>query len=183
MLDLRFRLGKGVDLEVEIESGFIASLWRFGGVGERSYQYLNERGYFPGDPLQAAAIFLHLTGLPTASGVERFERLDLGFREAGISIFQGDYDELALLASLGASAADIIALTLKFRDEIRALPRPPNRGLAFNLACSLAFQELAHASEAVEGLADAKALLDLQSLLAAQQAATIAATTAAVTAS
>jgi hypothetical protein len=136
---------------------------------EELYQDLHKRRFFPGDSLQAASILLNLVGLPPALVTERFEQLYHNLRAARVTIVQDDYDELALLASLATPVDTVTERVIVLRDELLTLKPRPDRSIAFNMACGLAFQELSRTAEAVEGLTDAKILMDLQTLIAMRQ--------------
>jgi len=71
---------------------------------------------------------------------------------------------------------------LRNQAAIRELTPRPDRSLAFNLASSLTFIELVRADAVASSVAEAKAMLDLQAILNAQQAAMVAASVAATSA-
>ena len=150
---------------------------------EDIYQALYTAGCRRGDPLQAAANLLFLAHEKPSVIAGRFHALIEAFRGNGQRIWQSEYDEVAILAMLNMPAADVVARTCQIAEELREWRPRPDRALAFNLASSIAFIELAQAGESAQGVTAAKALVDMQAIINAQQAAMMAASMAAITAS
>ena len=109
--------------------------------------------------------------------------LAAGFKNAGVSIWQSDYDELAILSFLDHPPGRIVEHVLRHREVMESLKPKPDRSLTFNLASSTTFLELVRLDPDLKTVIDAKALLDMQAIINAQQAAAIAATSSAVAAS
>ncbi|MDP6356255.1 MAG: DUF4003 family protein [Planctomycetota bacterium] len=149
---------------------------------EDLYQALNRRGFSTGDPLQTAANLLYLANLDAEIAADRYSDLAEGFRRNGVSIWQSDYDELAILTFLNHGAGTIVRCVLTNRGEIEQLRPKPDRSLTFNLASSITFLELVQVDENLEAITDAKALMDMQSIINAQQAAAAAAASSAAVA-
>jgi hypothetical protein len=149
---------------------------------ERIYQALNRSGFAKGDPLQTAANLLYLAGLDPLVAAERYSRLAAGFRDSGVSIWQSDYDELAILTFLDHDSTRIVSRVLECREAMESLRPDPGRSLTFNLAASIAFLELVQLDHSMNAISDAKALMDMQSIINAQQAAAAAAAASAASA-
>ena len=140
---------------------------------ERIYQGLSDHGFSMGNSLQAAANFLFCARLDVAVAVERFADLANAFRSAGVSIWQSDYDELALLSFVDAPVSSVVESVLDHRERIERLRAWPSRSLTFNLAASLEFVRGVRLDGA-PFIADAKALVDMQVILHTRHAAATA---------
>jgi hypothetical protein len=149
---------------------------------EAIYQELHAVGFKKGDPLQTAANLLYLARDKVPVIASRFYALAEAFRTESKRIWQSEYDELAILAFLKLPAGRVVQQVLRNQETIRNLQPKPDRALAFNLASSVAFVELVQPTERTQGIADAKAMMDLQALINAQQAAMMASSMAAITA-
>ncbi len=156
-----------------------ASPGEIGAAIERIYQALNETGFSTGDPLQTAANLLYLSRLDPDVAAERYFELANGFRQSGVAIWQSDYDELAILTFLNHPPYRVVERVLEHRKAMEELKPKPDRSLTFNLAASIAFLELVQLDENHESITDAKALMDMQSIINAQQAAAAAAASSA----
>ncbi len=136
------------------------------------YEGLRERGrLWRGDPLQTASNMLCLSPLEPAELVERFLLLAEALRDAGQKIGQGEYDEVAVLCFLARPTARIVETVTEYAGQIRERLRWTNRATAFGLAANLAFVRLVGQDPELGPLADAKILLDMQTVVAARQAA------------
>src|SRR5690606_37080099 len=105
---------------------------------------------------------------------ERYALLRDGFRAAGVSIGQPEYDELALLCMLSLPIDRLVATVAHYRERLAADAWLPSRN-HFSLATNLAFVHLAGADAVLGPLADVKLLLDMQAIVAARAAAAAAA--------
>ena len=150
-----------------------------GAAIEQIYQALHDFGGSRGNPLQTAANLLYLSRLAPTEAARRFHALADGFRAAGVAIWQSDYDELAILTFLDHPTDRIVECVLDRRRDMTALSPKPDRSLTFNLAASITFLELVQCDRELEQITDAKALLDMQAIINAQQAAACAAATSA----
>jgi len=150
---------------------------------EAIYQALVAKGFSKGDPLQTAANILYLAKVRADQAASRYSALAEGFREQGVSIWQSDYDELAILSFLDHPATRIVESVLRHREVMESLSPKPDRLLTFNLAASTTFLELARLNKDLKVITDAKALLDMQAIINAQQAAAAAACSSAAAAS
>lgn len=148
-------------------------------IGARAnaiYEGLRERArLWRGDPLQTASNMLALSPLEPGELVDRFVTLASGFDEAGVRIRQGEYDEVAVLCFLAQPARLIVETVVDYATQIRERLRWANRSTAFGLAGNLAFVRLLGNDPQLGALADAKTLLDMQTIIAARQAAAAAA--------
>jgi hypothetical protein len=152
-------------------------------IGERIeeiYQSLDAAGLTSGDQLQTAANLLYLARLDPIEAASRFRDLAIGFRESGVSIWRSDYDELAILTFLDQPTTSIIARVLSNRAKMQELRPKPDRSLTFNLAASITFLELVKLDREMQEITNAKALVDMQAIINAQQAGAAAACSAAV---
>jgi hypothetical protein len=149
---------------------------------EDIYQALHAAGFKKGDPLQTAAHLLYLAHEKPTIIASRFHALAQAFRSESQRIWQSEYDELAILSLLNEPAARVVDRVLSCHDALRQVRPRPDRSLAFNLASSIAFVELIQPAERGPGITDAKALMDLQALINAQQAAAMAGCMVAITA-
>ncbi len=145
---------------------------------EDIYQAIHAVGFSRGNALQSAANLLCLTDDSPKKIANRFAELSEAFRLRGTRVWQGEYDEIAILSFLTEPSTQIVTQVLENQAQIRELSSRPSRSLAFNLASSIAFTQLVQARMGREAVADAKALMDMQAIVAAQQAAIIAATVA-----
>lgn len=146
---------------------------------EQIYQSLNSAGLTSGDQLQTAANLLYLARLGPIETAERFRDLAIGFRQNGVSIWRSDYDELAILTFLDHHPDSIIERVLSHRVEMKNLRPKPDRSLTFNLAAGITFLELVKLDNEMKEISDAKALMDMQAVINAQQAAAAAAASSA----
>jgi hypothetical protein len=132
-------------------------------------------GAWRGDPLQTASNMLALSPLEPDELVDRFVTLAIAFDSAGIRVRQGEYDEVAVLCFLAQPAERIVDAVVEYTAKIRERLRWANKATAFGLAANLAFVRLLGNDPELGALADAKTLLDMQTIIAARQAAATAA--------
>lgn len=147
---------------------------RIGETIEEIYQSLRSEGFSIGNQLQTAANILYLSRLDARKAARRYRDLADGFRANRVAIWQSDYDELAILTFLHHPPSRVVDHVLKHREAMKTLsPRPP-RTLTFNLAASITFIELVRVDRNLDVITDAKALLDMQAIIHAQQVAAAA---------
>ncbi len=142
---------------------------------EEIYQALQRSGFSTGDPLQTASNILYLSHLAPRDVADRYRGLADAFRTRKVAIWQSDYDELAILSFLDHEASVIADRVVERRAAIKSLKPDPGILMTFNLAASIAFLELVQVNRDLQMIQDAKALLDMQAVIAAQQAASAAA--------
>lgn len=151
-------------------------------IGERVealYQTLHRQGASRGDPLQTAAQILYFHADSTDSVAARFQALYAGFKASGMWMGSHDYEELALLSFAPQAPAEVLEAALRHRERIRALPSAPDKQTSFTLACGTALLELSRDGARLSMLSEAQLLVNIQAILAAQQAAAVAASSAA----
>ena len=129
-----------------------------------------------GDPLQAASNMLALSPLEPRELVDRFVTLATPLA-AHVPIGQSEYDEVAVLCFLAQPSQVIVDTVVGYTAQIRERLRWENTRSAFGLAANLAFVRLLGNDPKLGALADAKALLDMQTIVAARQAAAAVSTT------
>ncbi|MCB9754061.1 MAG: DUF4003 family protein [Myxococcales bacterium] len=149
---------------------------------ERIYQALHEVGFTRGNPLQTAANLLYLTGIEARAVAERMRAIADYLVRIGINIHPSEYDEISLLCFLAQPISRICDLVYEYRETIVSLRPSPGANLSFTLAASVAFVRLVGFDRDMRAISDAKALLDMQAILAAQQSAAVAAAAAAASA-
>jgi len=132
-----------------------------------------------GEPLQTAANVLGLVELSADEAAGRFIEVATALRDRGIRVGQAEYDEVAVLGFVPRSADRVAQTVADYRarldDALAGLPG----AMATSLAVNLAFVRLLFDEDGLAPLGDAKLLLDMQSVVAARQAAVVAATVAA----
>ncbi len=145
---------------------------------ENIYQALSKEGFSKGDPLQTTANILYMLDGEPEAVAHRFAELAKEFKTNGVSIWQVDYDELAILSFLDHPPSRIVEFTLKNREPMDQLfPKPDrflvmnDRFLTFNLAASLTFFELIQVDKDLKIITDAKALMNIQAIVETQQTA------------
>src|SRR5690606_24771154 len=99
-------------------------------------------GLWRGDPLQMASNMLALSPLEPDELVERFRLLAVALDQAGVRIWQAEYDEVAVLCFLARPTERIVETVTGYRDAIRERLRWADRSTAFGLAANLAFVRL-----------------------------------------
>ena len=151
-------------------------------IGDRTEQIYTElllRRFNKGNPLQTAANILFLANGTPQAVADRAAALRAVFREQKVRPNETHYDELAILSFLKAPAEKVVASVLTSREGLKSI-RPRFDGVTtFNVAVGLAFLELSSHGLDVVGISNVKSLLDIQAVLAAQQAAMAGAAAAA----
>lgn len=138
---------------------------------EDIYEALVEVGMKKRNPLQTAANMMFLARKSPAELAERFSSLHRTFRDYGVRIYTSDYDELAILSFLGLGADQIVNRVQSIRERLTSLRPRMDKDTHFSIASSLAFLEMAKLQ--ANKVNDAKAMMDVQALIAAQQAAMV----------
>lgn len=180
--DHRFLTGADDYPACALLAGTDDAVERIGPEVEACYQQLRRKGFPIGNPLQTASHVLYFSPRPTPDAVRQFVALRDAFREAKIRIFQSDFDELAVLAFLEQDARRIVDLVVRHRRGVAEIRPRPDRSTSFSLACGTAFLELVRASQTLGTLHDATVLMQLQAVIAAQQAVAMAAAAGAASA-
>lgn len=130
-----------------------------------------------GEALQTAASVLGLVALTPDEAAARFLAIATALRDRGVKVLGTEYDEVAVLAFLPRSATQIADRVAAMRERLAADLSWHEDASATNLAVNLAFVELldSEPDARMGALADAKLLLDMQSIVAMRQAAAAAA--------
>ena len=148
---------------------------------EAIYQELHAAGFKKGDPLQTAANLLYLGREKSLVVASRFHALAEAFTSARADLAERVRRAGHPVVPQRPARACRAAGAQEPRGAAGSDPRP-DRALAFNLASSIAFVELIRPAEPSPGITDAKAMMDMQALINAQQAAVMAGSMAAITA-
>jgi len=149
---------------------------------EAIYQSLNAKGFSKGDPLQTAANMLYLADAEPQLLAEKYRFIYELFRKNRVRIYQSDYDELAILSMLPQDPRLIVDRMLRVRSELNKLKPKPSREISFDLAVGVTFVDLIQQDNKLDLVAGAQALMNMQAIIAAQQAAMAAAVAASVAA-
>ncbi|EDM78000.1 hypothetical protein PPSIR1_19364 [Plesiocystis pacifica SIR-1] len=132
-------------------------------------------GLWRGDPLQTASNILALSGVDAQSMAARFRLLAEQLHKRGVRVGTAEYDDVAVLCFLPQPVERVAETVANYRDVLRKDLRWSERSLAMSLAVNLAFVRLVGQDPELAALADAKSLLDMQTIVAARQAAAAAA--------
>ena len=148
----------------------------------RAYGRLHEAGFRRGNQLQLVSHLLAVDPRGADTAVQRFALVADRLRAAGERVGAGRYDEVAVLALTQGSPGQVVDRVLRYRDRLRSARPRPSKDIAFSLAAGI---ELAEDSEQAgeRNAGDLAALQSIRAILDAQQAATVAAMSAASTAS
>jgi len=147
---------------------------------EAIYDELDGHRFHKGNPLQTAANIMYLAPGSAHEVAGRATALRDEFRDNRVRITQRDYDELAILSILRLPAWDVVSQVLDIREQLGGVRPRIDRALKFDLAAGIAFVGLALRAAGSDQVGASKALLDVQAVVAAQQAAIMAAAGAAV---
>ena len=143
---------------------------------EAVYQALrHDADLWRGNALQTAANVLYLSGLRPEEIARRFAEIAAGIKAAGYRVGQMDYDEIAVLCFLAVPTDKLVAVVMDYQRTIVESLKWVDRTMGLSLAASLAFVRLVGEHEQLGPLADAKLMLDMQAVVAARQAAAVAA--------
>ncbi len=150
---------------------------------EAIYDELRALRFQRGNPLQTTANVLSLAPYLPHELARRAANLRDEFKQNGVRISQRDYDELAILSFLSQHTARIVERVLTHRDGLRKIKPKIDKATSFDLAVSLTFLELASHEMDAATLSGTKAMIDMQAIIAAQQAVLVCASAAVVAAS
>jgi len=124
---------------------------------EGTYDRLREHGIWAGGGLQMASQIACLAPGSAAEIVERFTALYEAFKNAGVRMWDGDLDEIALLCQLAQPVATTVRTVLEQRTVIREQLQAVGATVSFSLACGTALLT-AHAGRTLA----AEVALDLE---------------------
>ncbi|UCG85513.1 MAG: DUF4003 family protein [Gemmatimonadota bacterium] len=142
---------------------------------EAIYDELRACKFQKGNPLQTAANIMYLGPGSAHEVAGRAATLRDEFRENKLRITQRDYGQLAILSILQLPTRSIVSRVLEIRERLAGVKPKIDRALKFDLATGIAFVDLVSKVAGNHQLGEAKALLDVQALVAAQQAVVAAA--------
>ena len=174
-----FWLTDGNDLPAAaLHAGRELSVESLTGDIQRAYARLRDAGFRRGNQLQLVSHLLAVDPRGTDNAIQRFAVVADHLRSAGERVGTGRYDEVAVLALTQSSPGHVVDRVLRYRDRMRSARPRPSKDLAFSLAAGI---ELAEDSEKAgeRNAGDLAALQSIRAILDAQQAATIAAISAA----
>ena len=174
-----FWLTDGNDLPAAaLHAGRELSVESLTGDIQRAYARLRDAGFRRGNQLQLVSHLLAVDPRGTDNAIQRFAVVADRLRESGERVGTGRYDEVAVLALTQSSPGHVVDRVLRYRDRLRSARPRPSKDLAFSLAAGI---ELAEDSEKAgeRNAGDLAALQSIRAILDAQQAATIAAISAA----
>jgi len=155
-------------------------------IGEKTesiYSELRSQKFAGGNPLQTASNLLFLADGSPRVLAERMSTLKTELRAHKVRINQMQYDELAILAFLDQPATRVVAEVLGNRDELKKIRPRFDAGTIFNVAVGIAFVKLSSRGAGKVAISQTKTLLDMQAVIAAQQAAVAGAAAASAAAS
>ena len=147
-------------------------------IGERVeafYEGLRDRDFQRGNGLQTVSHILFFNPASDQVALTRFRAIYDGFKEAGLWMNTGDYDEVAILSFLDHPVATVVRRTLEHRVKIAEMRPRPGKELSYSLACSTTFLELVQLNPELNRIHDVQNVMQIQAILQAQQAAMIAA--------
>lgn len=145
---------------------------------EHFYASLRALGFRRGNALQYVSHLLILNPAPDDVAIRRFADLYAAFRDAGLWMHTGDYDEVAMLTFLDEPVGEIVRRVSEHRDVIAAHRPRPGKELSFDLACTTVLIELLRGGERVSVVNGVRGTMAAQALIASQNAAAITAATA-----
>jgi hypothetical protein len=141
---------------------------------EEIYQLLRTAKFASGEQLQLASHLLAFSDQGPREAVQRFERTAKALKAAKQRVWQGQYDEVAMLVLSGGHVDEVVPRVVEYRDRLRAVKPKPVADIAFSIAAGVV---LAEEAERLRDLDDASAAANLhavQAIIEAQQAAMIA---------
>jgi len=153
---------------------------------EEIYRFLRKAKFPAGNQLQLVSHLLVFSQGGPREAAGRFERMAKELKSKGQRVWQGQFDEVALLVLSGGGVDEVSKRVIEYRDRLRAVKPRPSKEVAFSIAAGVV---LAEEAEKLKGLDDAATVANLravQAIIEAQQAAImacIAASTVATTAS
>lgn len=151
-------------------SGLEGAPSEIGARCEVFYEGLHDLGFSRGNALQLVSHLLVFAPADDRVLMSRFRALYDAFKTSGMWMSSGDYDEIACLSFLDCSTSAVVSKVVEHRDALRAHKPKPDRQLAFSLACSTAFIELAQGTGS-DAVRNAQHVMAVHAIIMAQQAA------------
>ncbi len=150
------------------------SVEEIGLVVEQIYQLLLQAKFSSGNQLQLVSHLLVFSEQGPREAAGRFERMAKELKDKGQRVWQGQYDEVALLVLSGGSVDEVSTRVIEYRERLRAVKPRPQKDVAFSIAAGVVLAEEAEKMEGLEDPAAAANLRAVQAIIEAQQAAMIA---------
>lgn len=150
------------------------SIEELGLVVEQIYQLLRRAKFSAGNQLQMVSHLLVFSEQGPREAASRFERMAKALKDKGQRVWQGQYDEVALLVLSGGGIDEVSTRVIEYRDRLMAVKPRPQKDVAFSIAAGVVLAEEAEKMRSLEDAAAAANLRAVQAIIEAQQAAMIA---------
>ena len=150
------------------------SVEELGLVVEQIYRLLRRAKFSAGNQLQLVSHLLVFSGQGPREAAGKFERMAKELKTKGQRVWQGQYDEVALLVLSGGGVDEVSTRVVEYRDRLRAVKPRPQKDVAFSIAAGVVLAEEAEKMESLEDAATTANLRAVQAIIEAQQAAMIA---------
>ena len=141
---------------------------------EQIYQLLRRAKFSAGNQLQLVSHLLVFSEQGPREAAGRFEGMAKELKNKGQRVWQGQYDEVALLVLSGGRVDEVSTRVIEYRERLRAVKPRPQKDVAFSIAAGVVLAEEAEKMESLEDPAAAANLRAVQAIIEAQQAAMIA---------
>lgn len=141
---------------------------------EGIYRSLARAKFSKGNQLQLVSHLMMFSGDGPTASVERFVKMTAALKRKGQRVWQGQYDEVALLVLSGGAVEDVTTRVIGYRDRLRAVKPRPQASIAFSIAAGIVLAGEAERAKAVSGAGTAANLRAVQAIIEAQQAAMVA---------
>ncbi len=141
---------------------------------EQIYQLLRRAKFSAGNQLQLVSHLLVFSEQGPREAAGRFERMAKELKAKGQRVWQGQYDEVALLVLSGGHVDEVSTRVIEYRERLRAVKPRPQKDVAFSIAAGVVLAEEAEKMESLEDPAAVANLRAVQAIIEAQQAAMIA---------
>jgi hypothetical protein len=141
---------------------------------EQIYQLLRRAKFSAGNQLQLVSHLLVFSEQGPREAAGRFERMAKELKAKGQRVWQGQYDEVALLVLSGGQVDEVSTRVIEYRERLRAVKPRPQKDVAFSIAAGVVLAEEAEKMESLEDPAAVANLRAVQAIIEAQQAAMIA---------
>lgn len=141
---------------------------------EEIYKLLRAAKFSTGNQLQLASHLLVFGEYGPREVAYRFELMAGVLKGQGQRIWQGQYDEVALLVLAGGRVEEVAARVIEYRERLQAVKPRPAKEIAFSVAAGVVLAEQAERMKGLEGAEAAASLRAVQTIIEAQQAAMVA---------
>jgi len=141
---------------------------------EMIYKLLRKAKFSSGNQLQLVSHLLMFSDQGPREAALRFERAAKALKKAKQRVWQGQYDEVALLVLSGGHVDEVVPKVIEYRDRLRSVKPRPSADVAFSIAAGVVLAEEAERMGNLEDASAAASLRAVQAIIEAQQAAMIA---------